>query len=551
MKAEEFASHHPAEVLNQPPLLEDYNLFLNDSSIQDAAVREKASWIASRATEFGAILGSREILQAGVLANKHLPELRTFDRFGNRIDQVDFHPSYHQLMDLGIRWETHSIPWSKPGSGAHVARAVLMYLRHQVDEGTGCPLTMTFAAIPSLRIEPGLAAIWEPRLLSAEYDPRFLPADQKKGVTVGMAMTERQGGSDVRSNTTRAVPLSNDSGAYLIEGHKWFCSAPMCDAFLILAQAPGGLSCFLLPRWTQEGKPNRFHINRLKDKLGNKSNASSEVEFHQAYAWLIGEEGRGVANIIEMVRHTRLDCCLGSSSTMRRAVTEAVHHASHRYAFGRRLVDQPLMMNVLADICIESEAATALSLRIARSFDEAPGNELEKHFSRIATAIGKFWITRRSVGVVAEALECLGGNGYVDEAPLARLYKDAPLNSIWEGSGNVQCLDVLRAMKKDPASVDALFEELAGSAGGHPEYDRHVQKVEAGLHGDLGDFEVNARRLVSDLALALQACVLLKGDATVAEAFCASRLKEGAGIAGTLPSGTDFKHILHRTLPGN
>jgi len=488
---------------------------------------------------------------AGLRNRRANSVLHTHDRFGNRIDEVEFHPAWHELMRLGISQGAHSLPWTSKKAGAHVARAALMMLSHQVEEGHSCPLTMTFAVVPSLQIQPELAAEWEPRVLSNEYDPRFIPANEKRGALFGMAMTERQGGSDVRSNTTRAVPVSKrgPGEAYSITGHKWFCSAPMSDAFLVLAQTDGGLSCLLLPRWKPDGSRNAFHIQRLKDKLGNRSNASSEVEFHGALGWLIGAEGRGVPNIIEMVRHTRLDYVLGSAATMRRAVAEALHHAHHRYAFGDQLINQPLMKNVLADLSLESEAATALALRLARSFDEAATDETEAHFSRVATAIGKYWTTRRAIAVVAEALECLGGNGYVEEAPLARMYRDVPLNSIWEGSGNVQCLDVLRAMQKEPETVKALFADLHTATGSDDRYDRFLARIELEL-SDERESQLRARRIVESLGLALQASILLKrGHPAVREAFCSSRLWDNHLTFGTLPAKTDFDAIIERSRP--
>ncbi|HQR37527.1 MAG TPA: isovaleryl-CoA dehydrogenase [Blastocatellia bacterium] len=552
MDASEFTAIGSDEILNQPPALENTNLFATDVVLREALEREGGGWIAGRAHEFGEVLGRSETLKLGVLANRFAPELRTHDRFGHRIDEVEFHPAWHELMRLGLAQEVHALPWTSDRAGAHVARAALMFLRHQVDEGTSCPLTMTFAAIPSLRLQPDIAAEWEPRVLSTEYDPRSIPADGKRGALIGMAMTERQGGSDVRANTTRARPVAarGPGEAYTIDGHKWFCSAPMSDAFLILAQAEGGLSCFLLPRWQPDGTRNGLHIQRLKDKLGNRSNASSEVEFHGAWARLVGDEGRGVAAIMEMVRHTRLDCAIGSASTVRRAVAEATHHAAHRSAFGRRLIEQPLMQNVLADLCVESEAATALAMRLARSFDEALGDERQRRFSRIATAIGKYWVTKRAVAVVAEALEVLGGNGYVEEAPLARLYRDVPLNSIWEGSGNLQCLDVLRAMRREPETVDALFEELRLARGLDGRLDRFVSRIESGLARD-AEIESQARRVVEDLALALEGALLVRaGNSAVAEGFCASRLSPDRSFAlGTLPSGTDFNAIIERNRP--
>jgi putative acyl-CoA dehydrogenase len=478
--------------------------------------------------------------------------LHTHDRFGNRIDEVEFHPAWHELMRIGVSEEHHSLPWTNPRPGAHVVRAALNMLRHQVDEGPSCPLTMTFAAVPSLRLQPELAAEWLPLVLSKEYDPRSVSAEQKRGVLFGMALTERQGGSDVQSNTTRAVPLGRTGGAqeYELTGHKWFCSAPMCDVFLTLARTDNGLSCFLLPRWKPDGTRNALHLERLKDKLGNRSNASSEVEFHGAWARMLGEDGKGVRAIIEMVRHTRLDCAFGSAATMRRAVAEAAHHATFRYAFGNRLLDQPLMRNVLADLCLESEAATALALRLARGFDESPENESQRKFTRLATAVGKYWITKRTVAVVAEALECLGGNGYVEESPLPRLYRDAPLNSIWEGSGNVQCLDLLRAVQRDAGTLEVTFEEIRAVRGGNRHFDSFTTRLEAEFN-DLDQLETRGRRLTELLALGLQGSLLVRHAPTeVADAFCLSRLAGESGLAfGTLPAETNFAAIIERSRP--
>lgn len=552
MEAYEFAAHEPDEILNQPPALEGYNLFTSDIALGEALLREGGEWIVEQAHEFGEILGRAETLKLGDLANRYIPVLHTHDRFGHRIDEIEFHPAWHELLRLGVSYGSHSLPWTSNQSGAHVARATLMLLRNQVDEGTSCPQTMTFAAIPSLRLQQDLAAEWEPLVLSNEYDSRFIPASKKRGALIGMAMTERQGGSDVRANTTRAYPVGRrgPGEVYKITGHKWFCSAPMCDAFFVLAQAEGGLSCFLMPRWKHDGTRNAFYIQRLKVKLGNHSNASSEVEFHDAWARLVGEEGRGIANIMEMVRHTRLDCVIGSAATARRAIAETTHHAANRFAFGDRLINQPLMKNVLADLCIESEAATALALRLARSFDEAPQDEGQRYFSRIATAIGKYWITKRTVALVAEALEVLGGNGYVEDAPLARLYRDAPLNSIWEGSGNVQCLDVLRAIRKEPETLDVLFQEIGTARRMDVRFDRFVARIERELINHC-EIEARARRVVEDLALALEGAILIKhGHPAVAEAFCASRFSGERWLAfGTLPTGIDFDSIIERSRP--
>jgi putative acyl-CoA dehydrogenase len=546
------ATYPPEAVFNQPPPLENYNLYDSDCALKEAVRREGGGWIDAEARKLGDLLGKPETIELGVLANRFTPELRTHDRFGHRIDEVAYHPAYHELLRVGIEVQTHSLPWTEKRPGAHVARAALAFLRHQIDEGTSCPLTMTFAAIPSLHLQPELAMEWEPRALSSVYDPRSMPASQKHGALFGMGMTERQGGSDVRANTTLAEPV-NGSGPgkeYVITGHKWFCSAPMCDAFLILAQAPAGLSCFLLPRWQPDGTRNAFHLIRLKDKLGNRSNASSEVEFKRASARLIGEEGRGVATIMEMVRHTRLDCAIGSAASMRKAVAEATHHAAHRSVFGRLLIDQPLMRNVLADLCLESEAATTLAIRLAHAFDRSKDDPGEEKFGRIATAIAKYWITKRTPTVVAEALECLGGNGYVEESPLPRLYRDAPLNSLWEGAGNVQCLDVLRAMQKDPGTVEALHQEITTATGKNSIFDRFAGSFISGKQMETkGEF--GARWFVEKLALTLQAAALIRsGNQGIADLFCRARLTEDLGLAfGTLRSNDGVALLLERAQP--
>jgi putative acyl-CoA dehydrogenase len=546
------AAYSPEAVFNQPPPLENYNLFDSDCALKEAVNRDGGGWIDAEARKLGELLGKPDTINLGVLANRFTPELRTHDRFGYRIDEVAYHPAYHELMCIGIAAQTHSLPWIEKRPGVHVARAALVMLRHQIDEGSSCPLTMTFAAIPSLRVQPELATEWEPRALSPVYDPRSAPAFAKKGVLLGMGMTERQGGSDVQANTTLAEPLygGGPGEEYVITGHKWFCSAPMCDAFLILAQAPAGLSCFLLPRWRPDGSRNAFHLLRLKDKLGNRSNASTEVEFRRASARLIGEEGRGIAAIMEMVRHTRLDCALGSAASMRKAVAEATHHAAHRWAFGRVLIDQPLMRNVLADLCLESEAATALALRLAHAFDRSPEDAREQKFARIATAIAKYWITKRAPAVVVEALECLGGNGYVEESPLPRLYRDAPLNSLWEGAGNVQCLDVLRAMHRDPGTVEALQQEIASTSGVNSIFDRFAGNLILAKQMP-ADAEFDARWFVEKMALALQAAALIRtGNQRIADAFCSARLTDSLGLVfGTLRSNDCVALLLERAQP--
>jgi putative acyl-CoA dehydrogenase len=539
------------EVLNQPPPLEGYDLFATDRVLGEALEREGAGWARERLQRLGVTLGG-EPLTWGRLANTNPPILRTHDRFGHRIDEVEFHPAWHELLRLAVHHELHGLPWREPRPGAHVARAALFFMQSQVEAGHGCPISMTYSAVPALRAQPELAAEWEPRIVSNRYDARVRPAAEKTGVLIGMAMTEKQGGSDVRANTTRARALGRGGpGAeYEITGHKWFCSAPTCDAFLVLAQAERGLSCFLMPRWRPDGTRNAFRLQRLKDKLGNRSNASSEVEFDGAWTRLVGEEGRGVPTIIEMVTHTRLDCVIGSASGMRQAVAQATHHAAHRSAFGKRLVEQPLMQNVLADLAVESEAATITMMRLARAYDEGAGDEQQRHFARLATAVSKYWVCKRQPPLVVEALECLGGNGYVEESILPRLYREAPLNGLWEGSGNVICLDVLRAMGRTPEAVDAFFGELGLAAGADSRLDGFVD----GLRRELTDFsapERRARRLVERLALALQgALVVQHAHPAVAEAFCAARLAGDHGaVFGTLPPGIDCESIVARALP--
>ena len=538
------------EVLNQPPPLEGYNLFEQDRTLVEALRRADAGWAEERVRRLGELAGG-EPLRWGVAANMHPPVLRTHDRYGHRIDEIEFHPAWHDLMRVAIGHELHALPWREPRAGAHAARAALFYIFSQVEAGHGCPISMTYSALPALRTQPEIAAEWAPRLTSTQYDPRMLPAAQKHGALCGMAMTEKQGGSDVRANTTRARPLGRGGpGAeYEITGHKWFCSAPISDAFLVLAQTDRGLSCFLLPRWRPDGTRNQFYIQRLKDKLGNRSNASGEVEFEAAWARMVGEEGRGVPTIIEMVNHTRLDCTIGAAATMRQAVAQATHHAAHRSAFGKRLIDHSLMQNVLADLCIESEAATMSMMRLARAYDDDVP-VAERHFARLATAVIKYWVCKRLPPLVAEALECFGGNGYVEESMMPRLYREAPLNSIWEGSGNVICLDVLRAMGREPESLDAFFAEVGLARGGNQRLDRFATAIREELR-DFSSIETRARRIVEHMALALQASLLIRhSDAAVADAFCAARLDGDHGLAfGTLPAGVDFKRIIDGARP--
>ena len=551
---EERPAHATHEVLNQASPLENYNVFEADRVLVESLKREGAGWAADDAQEVGAFAGSAVAQRWGREANENPPRLRTHDRFGNRIDEVEFHPSWHELMKVGIGFGLHSLPWHEPQPGAHVARAAMFMTFGQAEAGVGCPISMTYSGIPALRVQPELAAEWEQRLTSNAYDgERLRPAPDKAGALCGMAMTEKQGGSDVRANTTTARPLNGGGpgGEYELAGHKWFMSAPMCDVFLVLAQAPGGLSCFLMPRFTPDGERNGIHLQRLKDKLGNRSNASSEVEFRGAWAQLIGEEGRGVPAIIEMVNHTRLDCVLGGAGAMRAGVAQAIHHCSQRAAFGKLLVEQPLMQNVLADLAIESEAATIAAMRLARSYDEASDGDTDAvEFRRLANAVLKYWLNKRAPAHAAEALECFGGNGYVEESGMPRLYREVPLNSIWEGSGNVQCLDVLRGMAKSPESIDAFFAEVGKAAGSDERLDLAASELREELR-DLDEIESRARRVVEWMALVLQGSLLVRfGDAAVADAFCASRVAGNAGRAfGTLPPGVDFAGIIARHSP--
>ena len=538
------------EVFNQPPPLHDYDPLAQDRALLEALRREGAAWAEDGVRDLGRRAASREAIAWGAQANENPPRLKTHDRYGNRVDEIEFHPAWHELMRLSISHGIHAGPWREPREGAHVARAAKMLLISQTEFGHGCPISMTYSAFPALQRQPDLLEQWAPHMLSLSYDPRSLPLAEKQGALVGMGMTEKQGGSDVRANTTRALPTGD--GAFTLTGHKWFCSAPMSDAFLVLAQAPRGLSCFLLPRFTPDGQRNRFHLQRLKDKLGNRSNASGEVEFDGAWSRLVGEEGRGVQTILEMVNHTRLDCVIGSSGMMRAALSQAAHHCAHRSAFGKRLVEQPLMRRVLADLALESEAATILMMRLARAYDRTPQagarDEGELHFRRLATAVAKFWVCKRAAPHVAEALECLGGNGYVEESGMPRIYREAPLNSIWEGSGNVICLDVMRALHKEPQARDALVAELHLSRGADRRLDAAIAAVEADL---AKPDEATARRLVERLATTLQASLLVRhAPRAVADAFCATRVAGDHGYSfGTLPAAVDVDGILARAWP--
>ena len=522
-----FATH---AVDNQPPELLPLNLFDSDPVLQRHLVAQGGDWGAEHLARYGALAGG-ELAEQSTLANRNKPELHTHDRFGHRIDEVRFHPAYHRLMSAAMEHEIHAFAWNRRDrEGAQVVRAALAFLHNQADAGTSCPLTMTAAAVPALMAEPRVAETWLPRITSRHYDPSFQPAAHKRGCTIGMGMTEKQGGSDVRANRTRAIRQGD--GSYRLVGHKWFFSAPMCDAFLVLAQADEGLTCFLLPRWCADGSRNAIRIQRLKDKLGDHSNASSEVEFENAYAERVGDEGRGVATILQMVALTRLDCMLGSAGLMRMALVQAMHHARHRSTFGKRLIEQPLMRSVLADLALESEAATALFLRIARAVDAAErdpaGHVMESALARVGTAIGKFWVCKRTPMMVNEAQECLGGAGYVEESMLPRLFRQSPLNSIWEGSGNVQCLDVLRALAKQPDCRDALLAEIGAATGEHTALDQLHEKLAHALTNPID--QAAARHHVEQMALGLQASLLLRhAENGVGAAFCDARLGQNRG----------------------
>jgi putative acyl-CoA dehydrogenase len=539
------------EVTNQAPPLVGYDVFAADRALAEAVdlhlpprLRDEA---CGELSALGRAAGSAQLLEWGALANENPPRLRTHDRYGRRIDEVEFHPSWHRLLGKGVSAGL-TAAWARPGG--HVRRAASFILWTQVEAGSGCPLSMTHAAVPALRTDPELAAEWEPRLTSVVYDRDLRPASRKSGVLFGMAMTEKQGGSDVRANTTVARPLA-EGGTYQLTGHKWFCSAPMSDGFLVLAQASGGLTCFLVPRVLEDGTRNVFRIQRLKDKLGNRSNASGEVEFDGTWARRVGDEGRGVRTIIEMVAVTRVDCVLGAAALMRQAVAQAVHHCTYREAFGGRLVDKPLMRNVLADISLESEAATALGMRLAAAYDHAVGgSEEERAFLRLAVPTAKYWVTKRCTPTVAESLECLGGNGYVEESGMPRLLRESPLNSIWEGAGNVQALDVLRALQREPGPLNAVLREVGRARGADHRLDGAIKDLLTEL-ADLDAIEARARRLVERLALVLQGSLLVRyAPPEVADAFCASRLGGDWGTSfGTLPHGLDLGSVVERARP--
>lgn len=536
-------------VTNQPLPLQNYNAYLGDEVLQYWVTRFGGSWGHEALSHFGHDIG-HGLLEAGFLANKYLPEFHSHDRFGHRIDQVEYHPAYHQLMAHAIEQGHCSLPWVNKQAGSHVVRAALAFLHNHADPGSGCPLTMTFASIPAISMQPNVAAHWLPKILAKHYDGSNKPWFEKQGVTIGMAMTEKQGGSDVRANTTTAEPLNQAGGGllYSLTGHKWFCSAPMCDGFLVLAQVQQKLSCFLVPRWRDDGSKNTLLIQRLKNKLGNKSNASSEIEFRGAHGWLLGDEGRGINTIIQMVSLTRYDCMIGSSALMAQAAKEAIWHTAGRSVFGKNLHQQPLMLNVLADLALESEAALAISMRIAYALDHNSDPQ-QAALIRSATAIGKYWICKRAIQHTYEAMECLGGVGYVDENVTNRLYKEAPVNAIWEGSGNVQCLDLLRVLQREPDTLNALISELQQARGLHPLFDTKLEQLLIEL-ANQNDMEIRARQLMESLALLWQSATLLVyGESLIAQAFVSTRLADKQYHQyGTLDKSIDVLAIVKRAL---
>ncbi len=546
-------SHLPThDVENQPPAMEDINYFDIDVALQEGLVREGAEWATDKIRDFGGVMGSAYARDQARLADKHSPEIRPFDPQGRRLNEVEFHPAYHNLMSMAMKGRIHNFAWANEGKpGAHSAQMALAYLFSQTEGGVGCPMAMTYAVYPALSAQADVQAPLKELLLSDTYDQRSIPALEKNGMTMGMFMTEKQGGSDVRANSTRATPLAAEGPGqeYHLNGHKWFCSAPMSDAFLTLAYTDNGLTCFYLPRWKPDGSRNNLFIQRLKDKVGNRSNASSEMEFIDTYAVMVGPEGRGVPTIIEMVQHTRLYCIMGSAALMRSGLVQAMYHGSHRRTFQKRLIDQPLMRTLLADMALESEASSQMMMRVAGSFDRSAGDPMENGYKRIVTAIGKYWVCKRAPNFIYEAMECHGGSGYVEESMLGRMFREGPVNSIWEGSGNVMCLDVLRAMGKDPECVEAVLANLNLTKGAHLDYDNTLKEVTTALaNGSVP--ESRARWLTEKLAKLLQANILMQNAPNeVADTFVSTRLGNMGGLAyGTLPEDAPVDFILERAM---
>jgi len=536
------------EVTNMPPHIGNQNLWQDDKALQHWTKVEGGICHADHIAHVGLLTGLDETFEKANQANRHGPELRAFDRYGMRINAVEFHPAYHDLMDLAISNKVHNFAWYNESNAGHVGQSVLTYMFSQPEGGVMCPMAMTYSVIPALRMAPSIAKDWMPKILSTQYDRRDIPTNEKTGAMIGMFMTEKQGGSDVRANSTSARPFGN---GYLLTGHKYFCSAPMCDAFLVLANTANmGISCFLVPRWRPDGTRNNLFIQKMKDKLGNRSNASTEMELQDTWGIMLGDEGRGIRTIIEMVTGNRLYCAMSSAGIMRQALVQALHHTSHRSAFQKRLIQQPLMQNVLADMAVEVEAALALGLRVAKAMDHMD-DPAEAALARVGTTVAKYWTTKRCPSLVFEALECHGGPGYIEESIMPRLYREAPINSIWEGSGNVMGLDVLRAMGREPEAIPSLISELEKARGNHPNLDRAIDDLNDELH-DLEGIEGRMRMITEMMALTFQGALLTQhGPSELAEAFCASRLAPRyRGAFGTLPKGLDLDAIISRALPG-
>jgi len=542
------------EVANQVPPHHGHNAYHADTALREAVAREGAGWAEQTLADFGTVVASEEVQEWAHQANTYVPELRTHDRWGNRIDQVEFHPSYHALMQVAFGAGVHAFAWNNPRPGGHVARATLSYLWNQAENGVGCPTGMAYAAPPVLSRTPAIGDAWNQAINATEYDPRSLPIGQKTGATIGMTLTEKQGGSDLRANLTQARPMTSRHGPgeeYELTGHKWFCSAPMSDAFYVTAYTEAGPTCFLVPRWRPDGTRNVFQIQRLKDKCGNRSNASAEVEFRGTFGWALCDEGRGVRTAIEMAHLTRLDFAVGSAGLMRHALSLALHHARHRRAFQRALIDQPVMASVLADLALESEADTALGFRVARATDESFRNDPQARvFERVMTPVAKYWNCKRAPAFVHEALECHGGNGFIEEHPMARLYREAPLNGIWEGAGNLIALDVLRALRREPDALDAVRDEIALASGGDRRLDQFAGQLFAEAEDAIRGSDVRARRVAEMIALAVQASLLVRfAPPGIADAFCGSRFEgERSGVYGVLPRGVDAQAILRRSF---
>lgn len=537
------------QVTNQAPPLENYDMFQSDSALKEWVEKLDGAWGCESINSLAKVLGQDSWIKRGFQANENLPKFHSHDRFGNRQDLIEYHPAYHKLMTLAVEHDIPTLPWKSDKQASHVVRMAKNYLYNQVEAGSACPLTMTFSAVPPLSKNLHIGTEWLEKLLTGAYDPANKPIQQKTGVTIGMAMTEKQGGTDVRANKSFASELDPNDKTYEIIGHKWFCSAPMCDGFLTLAQTEQGLSCFLVPRWRPNGSKNQLYIQRLKDKMGNRSNASSEIEFRGAFGWLLGDQGQGVKTIIEMVALTRYDCMIGSTSLMRQAVAQVTHHCHYREVFGKPLSQQPLMQNVIADLCLEVEGALAITARMAYALDHQE-DPFEQNLLRLTTAIGKYWICKRATTHIGEAQECLGGIGYVEESIMPRLYREAPVNSIWEGSGNVQCLDVIRAINKSPQTLDTYLQELSKASGRNAHFDRYLQETVAQLKST-DDFEYQSRYLIERLAKLMQACqLLLNGQSDIAQAFCNARLDDIRGLNfGNLPSSINCQAIIERARP--